>query len=145
MERDIHAITPLKIAIIAIILIIIVIAIYIFIPKKQDEKPTTDPKLIHLTFDNTVQNHILFSDIKVFKQDDSFYVTANATNMTSNTLEISPITITLKDKQNNDTVLTSYIGDTLTSEDSRSIVIKTNKNLKNTENIDINIDAQVQS
>ena len=145
MERDIHAITPLKIAIIAIILIIIVIAIYIFIPKKQDEKPTTDPKLIHLTFDNTVQNHILFSDIKVFKQDDSFYVTANATNMTSNTLEISPITITLKDKQNNDTVLTSYIGDTLTSEDSRSIVIKTNKNLKNTKNIDINIDAQVQS
>ena len=145
MERDIHAITPLKIAIIAIILIIIVIAIYIFIHKKQDEKPTTDPELIHLTFDNTVQNHILFSDIKVFKQDDSFYVTANATNMTSNTLEISPITITLKDKQNNDTVLTSYIGDTLTSEDSRSIVIKTNKNLKNTENIDINIDAQVQS
>ena len=65
--------------------------------------------------------------------------------MTSNTLGISPITITLKDKQNNDTVLTSYIGDTLTSEDSRSIVIKTNKNLKNTENIDINIDAQVQS
>ena len=145
MERDIHAITPLKIAIIAIILIIIVIAIYIFIPKKHDEKPTTDPELIHLTFDNTVQNHILFSDIKVFKQDESFYVTANATNMTSNTLGISPITITLKDKQNNDTVLTSYIGDTLTSEDSRSIVIKTNKNLKNTKNIAINIDAQVQS
>ncbi len=145
MERDIHAITPLKIAIIAIILIIIVIAIYIFIPKKQDEKPTMAPELIHLTFDNTVQNHILFSDIKVFKQDDSFYVTAKATNMTSNTLGISPITITLKDKQNNDTVLTSYIGDTLTSEDSRSIVIKTNKNLKNTKNIDINIDAQVQS
>ena len=145
MERDIHAITPLKIAIIAIILIIIVIAIYIFIPKKQDEKPTMAPELIHLTFDNTVQNHILFSDIKVFKQDESFYVTTNATNMTSNTLEISPITITLKDKQNNDTVLTSYIGDTLTSEDSRSIVIKTNKNLKNTKNIDINIDAQVQS
>lgn len=145
MERDIHAITPLKIAIIAIILIIIVIAIYIFIPKKQDEKPTMAPELIHLTFDNTVQNHILFSDIKVFKQDESFYVTAKATNMTSNTLGISPITITLKDKQNNDTVLTSYIGDTLTSEDSRSIVIKTNKNLKNTKNIDINIDAQVQS
>ena len=145
MERDIHAITPLKIAIITIILIIIVIAIYIFIPKKQDEKPSTAPELIHLTFDNTVQNHILFSDIKVFKQDESFYVTAKATNMTSNTLGISPITITLKDKQNNDTVLTSYIGDTLTSEDSRSIVIKTNKNLKNTKNIDINIDAQVQS
>lgn len=145
MERDIHAITPLKIAIIAIILIIIVIAIYIFIPKKQDEEPATAPELIHLTFDNTVQNHILFSDIKIFKKDDSFYVTAKATNMTSNILEISPVTITLKDKQNNDTVLTSYIGDALTSEDSRSIVIKTNKNLKNTENIDINIDAQVQS
>ena len=145
MERDIHAITPLKIAIIAIILIIIVIAIYIFIPKKQDEEPTTAPELIHLTFDNTVQNHILFSDIKIFKQDDSFYVTAKATNMTSNILEISPVTITLKDKQNNDTVLTSYIGDTLTSEDSRSIAIKTNQNLKDTKDIDINVDAQVQS
>lgn len=143
MERDIHAITPLKIAIIAIVLIIIVIAIYIFVPKKQDKKPVTSPQLIHLTFDNTVKNHILFSNIKIFKQDDSFYVTAKATNMTSNILEISPITITLKDKQNKDTILTSYIGDTLISEDSRNIVIKTNKNLKNTKNIDINVDVQV--
>ena len=143
MERDIHAITPLKIAIIAIVLIIIVIAIYIFVPKKQDKKPVTSPQLIHLTFDNTVKNHILFSNIKIFKQDDSFYVTAKATNMTSNILEISPITITLKDKQNKDTILTSYIGDNLISEDSRNIVIKTNKNLKNTKNIDINVDVQV--
>ena len=143
MERDIHAITPLKIAIIAIVLIIIVIIIYIFVPKKQDKKPVTSPQLIHLTFDNTVKNHILFSNIKIFKQDDSFYVTAKATNMTSNILEISPITITLKDKQNKDTILTSYIGDTLIGEDSRNIVIKTNKNLKNTKNIDINVDAQV--
>lgn len=143
MERDIHAITPLKIAIIAIVLIIIVIIIYIFVPKKQDKKPVTSPQLIHLTFDNTVKNHILFSNIKIFKQDDSFYVTAKATNMTSNILEISPITITLKDKQNKDTILTSYIGDTLISEDSRNIVIKTNKNLKNTKNIDINVDVQV--
>ena len=143
MERDIHAITPLKIAIIAIVLIIIVIAIYIFVPKKQDKKPVTSPQLIHLTFDNTVKNHILFSNIKIFKQDDSFYVTAKATNMTSNILEISPITITLKDKQNKDTILTSYIGDTLIGEDSRNIVIKTNKNLKNTKNIDINVDVQV--
>ena len=143
MERDIHAITPLKIAIIAIVLIIIVIIIYIFVPKKQDKKPVTSPQLIHLTFDNTVKNHILFSNIKIFKQDDSFYVTAKATNMTSNILEISPITITLKDKQNKDTILTSYRGDTLISEDSRNIVIKTNKNLKNTKNIDINVDVQV--
>lgn len=145
MERNINAITPLKIAIIAIILIIIITTIYIFIPKKQIEKKTTTQELIHLTFDNIIQNHILFSDIKIFKQDDSFYVTAKATNMTSNNLQISLATLTLKDDQNNKTVLSSYIGNTIGNEESRNIVVKTNKNLKNTKNIDINIDAQVQS
>lgn len=145
MERDIHAITPLKVTIITLILIAIVIAIYIFIPKKQVNEIKPAPELIHLTFDNKVQNHILFSNIKIFKKDDDFYLTAKATNMTSNILKISPITLILTDKQNNKTVLTSYIGDNLNSEEEKSIVIKTNKNLKNIENIDINVEAQVQS
>ena len=143
MEQDIKAITPMKIAIISIILIIIIGTIYIFIPKHQNEEIEKEPELIHITFENTVQNHILFSDIKIFKKDDEFYFTAKATNMTSNTLKISPITIILKDNKNNETILTSYIGDNLTAEAERNIIIKSNKNLKNTNNIDINIEVQV--
>ena len=63
MERPLNGITPLKIIIIVLILIVIITAIYIFIPKKQTQEKKAEPELIHLTFDNTVQNHILFSDI----------------------------------------------------------------------------------
>lgn len=143
MEREINAVTPGKIILIVLILIVIIIAIYIFIPKQSVEKNNQTTELIHLKFDDIVQNNILFSDIKIFKQDNNFYLTAKATNMTSNDLKISPVTITLTDKENKETVLTSYIGDILTSEDDRNIIIKTNKNLKNTENIDINLTAQV--
>ena len=102
-----------------------------------------EPELIHLTFENMVQNHILFSNIKIFKQGDEFYLTAKATNMTSNELKISPIIITLTDDKDNETVLTSYIGNVLNGEDEKSIIIETNKDLKNTCDISINVKAQV--
>lgn len=144
MERDIKAITPMKIAIIAIILIIIISALYIFIPNKK-EAPKEEPELIYLTFDNIIQNHILISNIKIFKQGNEFYLTAKATNMTSNTLKISPLSITLKDNQNNKIIMTSYLGDVINGEEEKSITIKTNKNLKNTKHIELNITTQVLS
>lgn len=143
MEKDIHAITPGKIIIIVLLLIIIIGMVYIFMPKNEEIKTEKEPELIHLTFENMVQNHILFSNIKIFKQDDEFYLTAKATNMTSNELKISPVTITLKDDKNNETVLTSYIGDVLNGEDEKSIIIETNKDLKNTRDISINVEVQV--
>ena len=145
MEHDIKAITPIKIAIISIILIIIIGTIYIFIPKHQNEEIEKEPELIHITFENTVQNHILFSDIKIFKKDDEFYFTAKATNMTSNMLKISPITITLKDNQNNKTTMTSYLGDIINGEEEKNITVKTNKNLKNIKSVELNITTQVLS
>lgn len=144
MERDIKAITPMKIAIIAIILIIIISALYIFIPNKK-QTPKEEPELIYLTFDNIIQNHILISNIKIFKQENEFYLTAKATNMTSNTLKISPLSITLKDNQNNKIIMTSYLGDVINGEEEKSITIKTNKNLKNTKHIELNITTQVLS
>ncbi len=145
MERDINAITPGKIILIVLLLIVIIFAIYIFIPKETNKKNEKEPELIHLKFDDTIQNNILFSDIKIFKQENEFYLTAKATNLSSNELKISPVTITLKDKENKKTVLTSYIGDILTGENEKNIIIKTNKDLKNTKNIDIKITAQVQT
>ena len=144
MERDIKAITPMKIAIIAIILIIIISALYIFIPNKK-QTPKEEPELIYLTFDNIIQNHILISNIKIFKQGNEFYLTAKATNMTSNTLKISPLSITSKDNQNNKIIMTSYLGDVINGEEEKSITIKTNKNLKNTKHIELNITTQVLS
>ena len=143
MERDIHAITPGKIIIIVLLLIIIIGMVYIFMPKHKKIETKKEPELIHLTFENMVQNHILFSNIKIFKQGDEFYLTAKATNMTSNELKISPIIITLTDDKDNETVLTSYIGNVLNGEDEKSIIIETNKDLKNTCDISINVKAQV--
>ena len=123
MERDINAITPGKIILIVLLLIVIIFAIYIFIPKETNKKNEKEPELIHLKFDDTIQNNILFSDIKIFKQENEFYLTAKATNLSSNELKISPVTITLKDKENKKTVLTSYIGDILTGENEKNIIL----------------------
>ena len=105
MEQKVNAITPVKIIVIVLILIIIVGMCYIFIPKKDETKIVKETELIHLTFDDIVENHILFIDIKIFKKDHDFYLTAKATNMTSNILNISPITITLTDQKNKNTIL----------------------------------------
>lgn len=145
MEHNIKAITPMKIAIISIILIIIISTIYILIPNKQENSKEKEPELIHLTFDNITQNHILFSNIKIFKQENEFYLTATATNMTSNTLKISPLSITLKDDKNKETVMTSYLGDIINGEEEKSITVKTNKNLRNIKMVELNITTQVLS
>ena len=143
MEKPINAITPLKIAIIAIILIIIIASIYIFFPKKENKQIETEPELIHLTFDNILKNHILFSNIKIFKEENTFYLTAKATNMTSNDLKISIINISLKDKNNKETTLTSYLGDNMNPEEEKSLIIKTDKDLSKTKDIVINVETRV--
>ena len=145
MEKPINTITPLKVAIVAISLIIIITLIYVLFPKSSTLEEESESQLIHLTFDDTVQNYILFSDIKIFNQNEEFYVTANATNMTSNTLTVSPVTITLTDENGEEIVLTSYIGETLEGEVTRNITIETNEDLKNIKNLEINIETQVQS
>lgn len=143
MEKELKPLNPLKILLIILSIIIIIIVVMLLIQRPKEKDVSNPQKLIHLKFDDTIENNILFSDIKIYKQDDYFYMTSKATNMTSNNLKISPIEITLEDDKSNKTVLTSYIGNVLNGEDSKNIIIKTNKNLKNIKNIDINVDAQV--
>ena len=143
MEKELKPLNPLKILLIILSIIIIIIVVMLLIQRPKEKDVLNTQKLIHLKFDDTIENNILFSDIKIYKQDDYFYMTSKATNMTSNNLKISPIEITLEDDKSNKTVLTSYIGNVLNGEDSKNIIIKTNKNLKNIKNIDINVDAQV--
>lgn len=133
----------IKIIVIVLILIIIIGLIYTFYLKKDGKKETVQ-ELIHLTFDDNIKNNILFSNIKIIK-DDEYYFKANATNMTSNTLSITPIEITLIDDKNNQIKMTSYIGDVLESEEEKTIIVKTNKDLKDTKKIEINVQTQVLS
>lgn len=133
----------IKIIVIVLILIIIIGLIYTFYLKKDGKKETVQ-ELIHLTFDDNIKNNILFSNIKIIK-DDEYYFKADATNMTSNTLSITPIEITLIDDKNNQIKMTSYIGDVLESEEEKTIIVKTNKDLKDTKKIEINVQTQVLS
>lgn len=133
----------IKIIVIVLTLIIIIGLIYTFYPKKDGKKEIVQ-ELIHLTFDDNIKNNILFSNIKIIK-DDEYYFKADATNMTSNTLSITPIEITLIDDKNNQIKMTSYIGDVLESEEEKTIIVKTNKDLKDTKKIEINVQTQVLS
>ncbi len=143
MEKELKPLNLLKIFLIILLIIIVIVVLLVVKTKEKDLKATSE--LIHLKFEDIIKNNILFSDIKIDKQDGYFYMTAKVTNTTSNNLKISPITITLEDKQNNQTIINSYIGNSLNGEYTKNIIVKTNKNLKNIQNIDINIEAQVQS
>ena len=144
MPREIHAVTPGKIILIVLLLIVLVLAIYIFVPKETKTKENA-PNLIHLKFDDIVQNNILFENIKIFKQNEEYYLKAQALNMTSNNLQISPVKIILSDNENKQIELISYIGNNLKGEEEKTITVKTDKNLKNIKKVDININTQVLS
>lgn len=135
----------IKIVIIFIVLLLAILSFYLFTSKEKKQVNKKEFELIHLTFDNIESSHILFSNIKIFKQENEFYLTAKATNMTSNILSITPISITLIDNKNNKTNFISYIGNTIDKEEEKSVIIKTNKNLENIKKIDISVSAQVVS
>ena len=99
MEKEIKPLNPLKI--ILIILLIIIVIVVVLFSKHQKKELITTPELIHLKFEDTIKNNILFSDIRIDKQEEYFYITSKATNIISNNLKISPITITLEDNQSN--------------------------------------------
>ena len=137
MEKELKPFNLLTI----IIPLLIIISVFIIINNPKETKNTGVEKLIHLKFENQIKNNILFSNINIDKKNDYYYLTAKVTNMTANTLKISPVTITLDNKIN----LVSYLGDTLDQEETKIINIKTNQNLENTKIIKINIETQVQS
>ena len=95
----------LKIAIIAIILIITISIIYLVIPKDKEKKLKKIETPINLKFEDIIQNNILFSNIKILKKNNIYYLTAKVTNISSNSKTISPIKITLKDKQNKEIII----------------------------------------
>ncbi len=136
MEKELKSFNLLTI----IIPLLIIISVFIIINSPKEAKNTGVEKLIHLKFENQIKNNILFSNINIDKKND-YYLTAKVTNLTANTLKISPVTITL----NNQINLVSYLGDTLAKEETKIINIKTNQNLENTKIIEINIETQVQS
>ena len=135
----------LKIAIIVIILIITISIIYLVIPKDKEKKLKKIETPINLKFEDIIQNNILFSNIKILKKNNIYYLTAKVTNISSNSKTISPIKITLKDKQNKEIIIDTYIGDTLELKEEKNINVETKQNLKNIKNIDINIKTQVKT
>ena len=137
MEKELKSFNLLTI----IIPLLIIISVFIIINSPKETKNTGVEKLIHLKFENQIKNNILFSNINIDKKNDYYYLTAKVTNLTANTLKISPVTITLDNQIN----LVSYLGDTLAKEETKIINIKTNQNLENTKIIEINIETQVQS
>ena len=137
MEKELKPFNLLTI----IIPLLIIISVFIIINSPKETKNTGVEKLIHLKFENQIKNNILFSNINIDKKHDYYYLTAKVTNMTANTLKISPVTITLDNQIN----LVSYLGDTLAKEETKIINIKTNQNLENTKIIEINVETQVQS
>ena len=137
MEKELKPFNLLTI----IIPLLIIISVFIIINSPKETKNTGVEKLIHLKFENQIKNNILFSNINIDKKNDYYYLTAKVTNLTANTLKISPVTITLDNQIN----LVSYLGDTLAKEETKIINIKTNQNLENTKIIEINVETQVQS
>ena len=140
-EKEIKPKNYLKIII--MICLIIVIG-FVFINKKDKKIKIEENKPINIKFEDQVSNHILFENLMIFEKEKEFYFSGKATNLTSNTLITSPITITFQDKNGNVlATMTSYIGEKLNPNESKGLSALTNVDLKNTKKVLISIKVQV--
>jgi len=140
-EKEIKPKNYLKIFI--IICLIIVIG-FIFINKKDKKIKIEENKPINIKFEDQTSNHILFENLMIVEKQKEFYFSGKATNLTSNTLITSPITITFQDKNGNVlATMTTYIGEKLNPNESKGLSALTNTDLKSTKKVLISIKVQV--
>ena len=93
---------------------------------------------------SVVQNHLLFSDIKITEEKGEYIVTSKVTNLTSNILSLSPITMTFRDSDKNEIAsITSYLGSNITEEASKTLYIKTNVNLLEARSVDVEVQTNL--
>ena len=142
-EKEIRPANKILIIIISLLAILAILLWINYILIKPNTVATVQT-LEEIKLKSVVQNHLLFSDIKITEEKGEYVVTSKVTNLTSNILSISPITMTFRDSDKNEIAsITSYLGSTITEEASKTLYIKTNVNLFTARSVDVEVQTNL--
>lgn len=142
-EKEIRPANKILIIIISLLAILAILLWINYILIKPNTVATVQT-LEEIKLKSVVQNHLLFSDIKINEEKGEYVVTSKVTNLTSNILSISPITMTFRDRDKNEIAsITSYLGSTITEEASKTLYIKTNVNLFTARSVDVEVQTNL--
>lgn len=142
-EKEIRPANKILIIIISLLAILATLLWINYILIKPNTVATVQT-LEEIKLKSVVQNHLLFSDIKIAEEKDEYIVTSKVTNLTSNILSISPITMNFRDSDKNEIAsITSYLGSTITEEASKTLYIKTNVNLFTARSVDVEVQTNL--
>lgn len=142
-EKEIRPANKILIIIISLLAILAILLWINYILIKPNTVATVQT-LEEIKLKSVVQNHLLFSDIKINEEKGEYVVTSKVTNLTSNILSISPITMTFRDSDKNEIAsITSYLGSNMTEEVSKTLYIKTNVNLLEARSVDVEVQTNL--
>lgn len=142
-EKEIRPANKILIIIISLLTILATLLWINYLLIKPNTVATVQT-LEEIKLKSVVQNHLLFSDIKITEEKGEYVVTSKVTNLTSNILSISPITMTFRDSDKNEIAsITSYLGSTITEEASKTLYIKTNVNLFTARSVDVEVQTNL--
>lgn len=142
-EKEIRPANKILIIIISLLAILAILLWINYILIKPNTVATVQT-LEEIKLKSVVQNHLLFSDIKINEEKGEYVVTSKVTNLTSNILSISPITMTFRDSDKNEIAsITSYLGSNITEEASKTLYIKTNVNLFTARSVDVEVQTNL--
>ena len=142
-EKEIRPANKILIIIISLLAILAILLWINYILIKPNTVATVQT-LEEIKLKSVVQNHLLFSDIKITEEKGEYIVTSKVTNLTSNILSLSPITMTFRDSDKNEIAsITSYLGSNITEEASKTLYIKTNVNLLEARSVDVEVQTNL--
>ena len=142
-EKEIRPANKILIIIISLLAILATLLWINYILIKPNTVATVQT-LEEIKLKSVVQNHLLFSDIKITEEKGEYIVTSKVTNLTSNILSLSPITMTFRDSDKNEIAsITSYLGSNITEEASKTLYIKTNVNLLEARSVDVDVQTNL--
>ena len=142
-EKEIRPANKILIIIISLLAILATLLWINYILIKPNTVATVQT-LEEIKLKSVVQNHLLFSDIKINEEKGEYVVTSKVTNLTSNILSLSPITMTFRDSDKNEIAsITSYLGSNITEEASKTLYIKTNVNLLEARSVDVEVQTNL--
>lgn len=142
-EKEIRPANKILIIIISLLAILATLLWINYILIKPNTVATVQT-LEEIKLKSVVQNHLLFSDIKITEEKGEYIVTSKVTNLTSNILSLSSITMTFRDSDKNEIAsITSYLGSNITEEASKTLYIKTNVNLLEARSVDVEVQTNL--
>ncbi len=141
MPKEIKPVNKLKVF---IIILLIIFAVFLNISSIFKEETQEIQNLNNINLKSKSINYLFFDKIKITKISNNYIITSKVTNQTSNTLSLTPITVIIKDSSGKNLINSiAYLGDKINPEESKTLYIKTNQDLKDARDIEIKVQTSL--